>query len=932
MSRVSSSHARIVLLLGLLLALPVGAVAASSEEYVAKAQEYISEGDSKAAVIELKNALQRDPGNIQARLLLGGLYLKQHKWAGAEKEYKRAGDLGAKPSQWLIGYARSLLRQNKTERLLEEAKPEDELSVQDNATLLALRGLAHLARKELEQAENGFNDALALEPETTEAQTGQARLLIVQGKLDEARTRLDQVLAKHPTDTEALLLRAELLRKQGEIKKAKGDYDALLKVAENIPQAYVGRALIAISQGRLDDAMADVDALRRLAKDSVTASYLHAVIAFSKKQYDIAGEQLQEVLKVNPAHAKSQMLFGLVSYTKGDFRLAEEYLNRSRVRLPNDPLANKLLAAAKMKLNDAKGAVKILEPLVQRHPEDPQLLALLGSAYMKMGENSKGADLLDRAVALMPDQAKLRTQLAAGRLMSGDTESAIKELESAVDLGQDLIQADALLVLSYLKNRDFEKAQEAAAALQKRMPDSPIPLNLSAMTFMAAGQYDKAAEQFEKVIKLDPDFVAGKMNLAQIKVLQDNPEAAREIYLSVLETHPDNAGAMLGLAGLAHKKGDMKDYESWLEKANERDPANVKTVVLLTQLRLAQNQPLKAAGLINGLSTKQQESPAVLRLRGMIDIQRGEYNSALRSLEKLVSIKPDYIEGWFQLSRAQKGARKLEAARDSLDKAIALDSDLRFPLLWLAKGELALIAADAQAALDAAKQMQVNFPERAQGYDLAAAAYRGLGDGEKELEALRQAVKLDPTAKRANLLANRLADAGQPHKAIDVLREWLEATPDDANTWMMLGMLEQSTGNRQEALDAYLQAQESGLADNPVLLNNLAWLYMSMGEPRAVDYARQAYEAAPQRPEILDTYGWILFQNGEKKTGLSYLQQAIMMAPKNPEIGLHVGEALHAAERDKEAELILKRVVEDHPETEYAEQAKALLAQLRPSR
>ncbi|MEJ2327729.1 MAG: tetratricopeptide repeat protein, partial [Chromatiaceae bacterium] len=59
------------------------AVSAQAADSLAEARSYLASGDKKAAVIELKNALQQDPGNATARLLLGETYLRLGEGASA---------------------------------------------------------------------------------------------------------------------------------------------------------------------------------------------------------------------------------------------------------------------------------------------------------------------------------------------------------------------------------------------------------------------------------------------------------------------------------------------------------------------------------------------------------------------------------------------------------------------------------------------------------------------------------------------------------------------------------------------------------------------------------------------------------------------------------------------------------------------------------
>ncbi|MGB5202437.1 MAG: tetratricopeptide repeat protein, partial [Sedimenticolaceae bacterium] len=61
--------------------------AADVDEYLEEARQFIADGKTKSAVIQLKNALQSDPANLEARLMLAGLYLRNGDGASAAKEY-----------------------------------------------------------------------------------------------------------------------------------------------------------------------------------------------------------------------------------------------------------------------------------------------------------------------------------------------------------------------------------------------------------------------------------------------------------------------------------------------------------------------------------------------------------------------------------------------------------------------------------------------------------------------------------------------------------------------------------------------------------------------------------------------------------------------------------------------------------------------------
>jgi len=83
--------------------------------YVASAKSYIAKRDYKAAVIEIKNALQREPDNGEARLLLATALMETGDPAGAESEVRKAIVAGAPEDSTYPLLARALLAHGKND-------------------------------------------------------------------------------------------------------------------------------------------------------------------------------------------------------------------------------------------------------------------------------------------------------------------------------------------------------------------------------------------------------------------------------------------------------------------------------------------------------------------------------------------------------------------------------------------------------------------------------------------------------------------------------------------------------------------------------------------------------------------------------------------------------------------------------------------------
>ena len=91
------------------LALTLGVAACSPDDpsaLVASAKEYITKRDYSASIIQLKNALQKDPENAEARYLLGLASLLNGDIASAEIELNKASDLGLRSEELQVALAR----------------------------------------------------------------------------------------------------------------------------------------------------------------------------------------------------------------------------------------------------------------------------------------------------------------------------------------------------------------------------------------------------------------------------------------------------------------------------------------------------------------------------------------------------------------------------------------------------------------------------------------------------------------------------------------------------------------------------------------------------------------------------------------------------------------------------------------------------------
>lgn len=160
----------------------------------------------------------------------------------------------------------------------------------------------------------------------------------------------------------------------------------------------------------------------------------------------------------------------------------------------------------------------------------------------------------------------------------------------------------------------------------------------------------------------------------------------------------------------------------------------------------------------------------------------------------------------------------------------------------------------------------------------------------------RGAMKASPLDSSLRLsYAASLEKAGIKDEALGEYKRLLSFDLDLATKAKInsaIGSIFLEKGNRVEAIKAYEEALR--LNDNqPEVLNNLAWLYLSEGRKlrEAENYAGKALEIEPDTPEYLDTLGLILMKEGKKKEAAKLFRKAWAIKPEAVDIREHLREA-----------------------------------------
>ena len=104
-----------------LLATTLGACGGDNpEKLIASGKEYLAKNDGKAAVIQLKNAIQQNPNLPEARFLLGKALFESGDIAGAQVELRKAFDQKYAPELTVPLLAKVILATGDAKKVTDE--------------------------------------------------------------------------------------------------------------------------------------------------------------------------------------------------------------------------------------------------------------------------------------------------------------------------------------------------------------------------------------------------------------------------------------------------------------------------------------------------------------------------------------------------------------------------------------------------------------------------------------------------------------------------------------------------------------------------------------------------------------------------------------------------------------------------------------------
>lgn len=585
------------------------------------AELYAKTGRIRDAVLEAQDILKRDGNNLEARRLLGRIYLRS------------LGDMQAgTQSQEILKLAIDQY---------EQIVKLDPKSVEDHLLL----GRLYRLNNELLKSENEFKAAVKIQPDSEEAVTTLAYLYNEEGDSTHALEVLNTVPEKARTaklysalgytyeqekdykqaveayrksteldhdNLDAVRGLAQNLMNDGQTEAALEQYKAIVDADPSDAQTYMRIAEIDRRNGKFDQAMEALKKANSVVPDSLEVQYNMAVIDEAQGKYDEAIQILNDLL------TKTE-------HTDGDYSTSDK--NNRAVFL--ERLGTIYREAGKTQLADQTfrkmldlgddNAVRGYQQLIETYRDNKQW--------------QQATAVADEAAKKFPDDRGLQMVAASQQADMGNPQPAIVRVKGLLKGNADDREVYIALAQMYSRIKDWDNAEESinkAIDLSSKPEDKDYAWFVAGSIYERQKKYDKAEETFHKVLADDPKDAMTLNYLGYMLADRGTrlDEALGYIRRAVA-LDPQNGAYLDSLGWVYYKMGNYELAEENLRRASERmgdDPTihdHLGELYMKTgRLKLAANHWERSLDEWNKTVPAEVDSDSVAKVQKELDAAR----------------------------------------------------------------------------------------------------------------------------------------------------------------------------------------------------------------------------------------------------------------------------------------------------------------------
>jgi tetratricopeptide (TPR) repeat protein len=267
----------------------------------------------------------------------------------------------------------------------------------------------------------------------------------------------------------------------------------------------------------------------------------------------------------------------------------------------------------------------------------------------------------------------LMHQTASQLMSAGQWQEAANELTRVVAAEPDRVDGWSDLAKCYNNLKQYDKAAEAYQGAIKVQPDNLDLLSNLGFAQLNAQQMEAAIATYERMLEIDAVSYDANVHLGFVYQKAGDGTKAIGYYEKALEGTGDDVATMGSLAKLYADGGDLEKSKAMYVKAIEasKDPAQKnKLRSKLGKAMIDDKKWGEAAEVYAVLATENPDNAAYQFNYGISLQQDKQYKEAIPHLEKVIELRPDYIQAYQQLAAAYNEVGRYDDAIRTIQTAL----------------------------------------------------------------------------------------------------------------------------------------------------------------------------------------------------------------------------------------------------------------------
>lgn len=892
----------------------------SDTEYLERAQQAAAADNHQELLINLKNALQQNPKNQEARFLLGAFYLEQYQGAAAEKELSRALEYGRAPESLTLPLAKALHIQRDYQQLLRDTSNINSIAPEDRAEARFYRGLTYVELRQVQDALLEFKTAQSEYPEHTFGQLSKAYSALLERDLETASSTLEDILQANPEAVQAYLLKSRVSAAQGDFEAAIAALDQAIGLQPNNLQLHLDNARMKLGAQQFRAAEEDIDFVLSKASNYPPALIIKSSLRLEEQDWEAARQYAEQAIANSRDNKQAKLIAGMANFYLENWEIARKHLLAVKGEMPSRHIAHRMLTFTELKMGYERSGDEVLNSLGELSDTDSALVMTFAAELAKDGEYAD-AEQVYSTLADNTGAAETLTKLGILRLHQ-ENDAGIADLQKALEKQPDFDWARAALADAYVQKGEDRKAIETVEQYIELKPDSIQPYLLAANTYLQLQQPEKAQTHIDSALAISNDNADAHLLQAAVARAQNNSQQVQASLEEAVQLQPDNLQALSQLYRVYRQQGEDQQAISLIDDAQAQFPDNQGLAFLKAMAEVDMQLIDKGLATLRTVSDSNTELYSrAQRIAGALELRRNQPKAALQHFQNWQQAAPDDVRANFAVAQAHARNQQPDKALQSIEAA--LNKQPGNKVLKLAQVRYLIDLQQIDRALTAATEFQDRHGQSAAVELMLGSHYAKQNDYTQALEHFRRSHDINPSSRAVVGLAELHLRTGNTAQAKQLLDDWLSAYPKDQVVSLYRANLALNQ-SEQNDLEAAIQQYSTLIATNPdnlIAQNNLAWSLVRAGRlEQALTHAKLAFELAPNNPSVQDTYGYMLLRNGQIDPATRHLQQAHQAKPEDPTVAYHYAMALYQNDERQAA----KQLLEEATSSEFAEKPEAL--------